>query len=364
MKYRLMLGEAVSASRCQPVVSLICCTLVAAMVAAVMLTTGRAVGAQVSVTSSIDAASSRSIVIRAEPTAGLKAAILERIELIDGISWSIGFGPAIDSNNSKIMDGPRVPVRLAYGESFTRLGVPETIPLPDVSLYASERAEADFGAYQHAAGVTASTGRRYSLAGTAKVPPNLRFLEPLAIVPSTATEAAVLTVVVIVAKDPSMVRAVSGAVASSLGNVDSSKISIESSRDLEQLRQDVDRQLGRFGRNLVAAILGVTGLLVAVMLFCLVLLRRKDFGRRRALGASRSFIVVLMLTQTGIMAAVGTAGGLLTSTAVLILGGDPLPTPKFYLALSVAAVCTAVAATAFPARMAADRDPIRELRVP
>jgi putative ABC transport system permease protein len=359
-----VLREALATSRSQPVISAISFVLMAAMVTAVMLTTGKAVGSQEAVLSSVDAVTSRSIVVRAEPSAGLNAAALDRIDMIDGVSWAVGFGPATDASNVRIAGGPKVPVRLAYASSFASLGIPRTIPLPGRSLYASRQAADQMGAVQDAVGVATTGGREYSLVGVLKMPRNLRFLEPLAIVPSEPDRAAGLSVMVVVVNSPTMANAVARAVASSLGETDASKVTIESSQELAQLRKDVDRQLSRFGRNLVIAILGITSSLIAVMLYSLVLLRRKDFGRRRALGASRGFIVLMLLAQTGYAAVASTIAGLGVSAVILAIGGDPLPTPSFCLALGVLTVSTALAATALPAAAAANRDPIRELRVP
>ena len=359
-----MLGEAFAASRSQPVISAISFVLMAAMVTAVMLTTGKAVGSQEAVLSSVDAVTSRSIVVRAEPSAGLDATALDRIGMIDGVSWAVGFGPAVDANNIRIAGGPKVPVRLAYASSFASVGIPRNIPMLGRSLYASREAADQMGAVQGAAGLATTVGREYSLVGVLKTPKNLRFLEPLAIVPSESNQAAGLSVMVVVVDSPTMADAVARAVASSLGETDASKVTIESSQELAQLRKDVDRQLSRFGRNLVIAILGITSSLIAVMLYSLVLLRRKDFGRRRALGASRSFIVLMLLAQTGYVAAASTIGGLGLSAAILAIGGDPLPTARFCLALGVLTISTALSATALPAAVAANRDPIRELRVP
>jgi len=103
---------------------------------------------------------------------------------------------------------------------------------------------------------------------------------------------------------------------------------------------------------------------MAVLLSGLVMMRRKDFGRRRALGASRGLIVALLLVQTAQLAVAGVVAGLIAACSVLLLSGDPVPTAEFSAALGVLAVAAATAAAAPPAVLASRRDPVRELRVP
>jgi putative ABC transport system permease protein len=96
----------------------------------------------------------------------------------------------------------------------------------------------------------------------------------------------------------------------------------------------------------------------------LVILRRKDFGRRRALGATRALIVCLVLTQTLGLAAGGAVLGTAIATLVLSFDGDPLPGIAFTSGICVLAIAVSLVAAVVPATFASRRDPIRELRVP
>lgn len=111
-------------------------------------------------------------------------------------------------------------------------------------------------------------------------------------------------------------------------------------------------------------IFSVTALLVAAILFGLVMLRRKDFGRRRALGASQGLIVSLILTQVGTLSLLGASIGTAVATVAIVAGGDPMPGPDFVVAINVLAVGVGVIAAVIPAAAAARRDPLVELRVP
>lgn len=114
----------------------------------------------------------------------------------------------------------------------------------------------------------------------------------------------------------------------------------------------------------MAIIFAVTGVLVAAMLYGLVMMRRKDYGRRRALGATRALVMGLMLLQVGVLAIAGAAVGAGAAFVALALSGDPQPPAGYYAAIAVLAAALATGASIIPALAAATRDPVRELRVP
>ena len=145
---------------------------------------------------------------------------------------------------------------------------------------------------------------------------------------------------------------------------DSSKVSVRTSEELAQLRGLIQSQLGSSSRALVLGLLAMTAVLVAVILFGLVMMRRRDFGRRRALGATRGYIVVLLLTQTGLLAVIGVAAGVSAATIAAVAVRGPLPDAAFASAVGVLAVIAATLAALVPATVASRREPIRELRVP
>ena len=83
-----------------------------------------------------------------------------------------------------------------------------------------------------------------------------------------------------------------------------------------------------------------------VIVWGFVLSRRKDLGRRRALGATRATIIALVVGQVALTAALASAIGALLCTATLALLNTPTPPASL------------------PAIFAANRDPLHELRVP
>lgn len=349
----------------QPVASVVTVLMVMGMVLTVMLTTGRTVGAEQRVLGSIDSAGTRSIQVRADTDAGLTSSVLSRIANIEGIEWAAAFSAAVDATNTAVPDGVRVPTRMAYGTQLDRLGIPEASTLPGKLAYASAFALEQLGLPDVAGSLTTTTGAEFAVAGSISTPDFLAGFEPVVLVPQqAATGGETVNVLVVIAERPEFVAPVSDAVLSVLAVDDSSKVTIQTSETLAELRAIVQTQLGTFSRGLVLVTLAVTGVLVAVILYALVMMRRKDFGRRRALGATRGLIVGLLVIQTSLLAFIGLGLGLTVSAAALAATGDPLPGPAFVSALAVLTVATAVLAALVPAVVASTREPIRELRVP
>lgn len=364
-RWRAIAREALATSWAQPVASIVSIVIVAGMCATVLLTTGRTVGAEQAVLGTIDSAGTRSIVVRAEADAGLDQTVLDRIAAIDGIQWAGAFGAATDVRNAAIPGGTRVPVRLAWGDDLSTLGIAEIQPVADKSAYASSAALEQLGMPDGSGGVVTTDGEEYAVVGTIDVPDYLQFLEPVIIVPQQRTEqTSPVGVLVVIADTPDLVGPVSSAVLSVLAVDDPTKVKVSTSESLATLRALVQGQLGSFGRNLVIVIFGLTAVLVAAILYGLVMLRRKDFGRRRALGASQGLIVGLLLTQMAALSAVGAVIGSGAAAIGLAATGDPLPGLDFFVAVSVLAIAVGTIAALLPALAAARRDPLRELRVP
>lgn len=357
--------EAAASAKSQLVTSTLTVLMVAGMICAIMLTTGRTVGAEQEVLASIDSAGTRSILVRAEEGAGVTSDVIDRLQGITGIEWVGAFSGAVDATNSAVPDGTRVPVRLLYSDHVSMLGISDQSAVTGGMAYASPLALSLLGLPDILGGFTLIGGETYGVAGAALTPDFLAQLEPLVIVPqpdATGTER--VAILIVIAETPELVAPVSAATLSVLAADDPTKISVQTSEELAELRGLVEGQLGSFSRGLVLAIMAVTGFLVAILLFGLVIMRRKDFGRRRALGATRALIISLLLTQTATLTLIGIVVGSLVPTGILIAAGDPLPGWSFFAGVGILTIITTLFATLVPAIVASRREPIRELRVP
>lgn len=363
-RWLAVVREALATAWAQPVASIITIVMVAGMCATVLLTTGRTVGAEQSVLGSIDSAGTRSIVIRADADAGLDTSILDRLSHIQGIEWVGAFGAARDAQNAAIPDGTKVPVRLMWSANLTALNIPTGQPVANHTAWASQIALEQLGMTEPVGGLAAVAGGDYAVAGEIPVPDYLSFLQPLIVVPQEADQIGTVSVLVVIASRPDLVAPVSQAVQSVLAVDDPTKVKISTSESLATLRALIEGQLGSFGRNLVVIIFALTAVLVAAILYGLVMLRRKDFGRRRALGASQTLIVGLLLTQVAALAAIGAIIGSTAAVIGLATTGDPLPDIGFIGAVNILAIAVGLIAALLPALAASRRDPLKELRVP
>lgn len=360
-----LIREAASSARSQPVASTITILMVVGMILTVMLTTGRTVGAEQHVLESIDSAGTRSITVRADASSGVTSAVLDRIDGIEGIEWAAGFSSATDSTNTAIPDGIRVPVRRAYGDHLARLGIPQNSPVSDEQAWASDTALEQLGMPDDTGIITLTTGLTAGVGGRIDIPDFLQEFEPVVLIPQRDISGEEpIALLVVIAESPELVAPVSDAVLSVLAPQDPTKVTVQTSEALAQLRGLIEGQLGSFSRELVIALLTLTGLLVAALLSGLVMMRRKDFGRRRALGATRPLIIGLILAQTGILAFTGIIIGTTASAVTLIATGDPWPGLAFTMALGTLTLATTLVAALIPAIIASRREPIRELRVP
>jgi hypothetical protein len=95
-----------------------------------------------------------------------------------------------------------------------------------------------------------------------------------------------------------------------------------------------------------------------------VTLRKQDFGRRRALGATRTNIVTLVAIHYLLVAAIGITTGISIATIVTIRWTDAPPDTTFTTAIALLALIVTIIAALPPALIAAYRDPVRVLRVP
>jgi len=358
-----VMREALSSAWSQPVQSILTFAMVAGMCVSVILTAGRTVGAQERVAATLESPAGRTIVVRAAADAGVTSAILERLRYVRGITWAGAFGPAIDVTNSNIPDGNPVPLRTSWGLETSQSGAPFAAGGDSLAWGSVDALEA-LGMNDHSGTATSAAGTSYSIQGELVTPTYLSDIQPLLVTPQSSRSSGTVAVVVVVAKSPALVKSLIPVVMGLTDASDRSKIKIETSQALESVRSSVNHQLSAFGRGLTLIIFGATGALLAAVLCGLVLLRRRDFGRRRALGASRSLVVSLVLTQTLFVALLASIVGTAAAAATLLLTGDPLPSLTYSIAVAVAATVATIVAAVPPSFLAANRDPIKELRVP
>lgn len=358
---RAVLAEATAITLAQPAMSALTAVVVAALCAVVVLTTGRTVGSEQQVLASIDAAGTRTIVIRAEPDAAVDSSIITRLTGLHGVAWAGAFGPAVDMHNAQLPAGSNVAVRTLTTTDASVLGL--STPRAASSVAVSTSAADRLGLPDVAGALVSREGDVLPVTSRLSPPEFVTFLEPLALQVSDSPVEPV-AVLVILAESPQLVAAVADGARSLLAADDAEAVSVSTSAELAQLRLLVQGQLGGYGRGLVLAVFVLLAAVVAVLMFGLVMIRRKDYGRRRALGATRSLIIALVVTTTSLTSAAGSILGTLVGIGGLVLSNDPLPPTDFVIAVAILATAASVLGSLPPAVAASRRDPLTELRVP
>jgi putative ABC transport system permease protein len=353
--------EALVSARSQPVSSAVTALIVAAVCAVILTTTTQTVQAERRVLSEIDAAGTRSI--RIEDPAGegaIPVESIDRIRRLSGVDWVIGLGPANDVQLASV-DARPVAAMSLFGQ------LPEIVTTAGHSLtvgtaWAGTGAMQTFGLESPAAGVR-SDGKAYSITGAFHALRPLDDLNRSLLVGSGSDDEFVRTIRIQV-RDPRQATDVAVAAMSLLDARDPSKIVVNTAESLNAIREAVQSRLGDFGRRLILVVISVGLLLTAINVWGTVSNRRRDFGRRRALGASRSTIVALVTLQTAASGVVGVTVGLAGPMIFDIVTNQLEPDWPFAAAVGLLALLAAALAAVVPAVVAAYRDPITVLRIP
>lgn len=361
---RAMFAEAWAVARSELVASGLIALLVAGMCVAVVLTAGRSEGVQRQVLASIDAVGTRSIVVRAEPEAGVDSQVITRLAAVEGIEWAGAFGPASDSRNAAFEGGTPVATRALYTLDSSVLEIPSELPIRGPLAFATPRALDVLGLPDRIGTVTTTRLGDLAVVGHVKLPDYLGFLEPHLFVPAEPGVVGPVALVVVVTTSPALVGAVTDVLSQAVAASDPSTVAITTSEAYASLRALIEGELGGFSRALLAVTCGVLAILVAALGYGLVMIQRKNYGRRRALGATRGFIVGLVLVRAVIAGLAGGALGCGVAWIALSMSKDPTPDPPFLVAVGVLAVLTGAAGSLMPAFVASRRDPLTELRVP
>jgi putative ABC transport system permease protein len=368
MQLRGFLREAVVSVAAQRVFAAVTLLVVAGSTFVILSTAGRSAAAQEAVLGRIDAQGTRTVVAQAKGVQpGLTTQTVDQLSRLESVEAVVGLGSVTDATAAAVPEGPKVGVRIGYG----RL---EGQPLLQPAQATGARVAWASPASSHVLGLPTGRGTMRLMDGpelviarSLPVPAFLSGFEPLIVVPAdriVADHPIPLATIVVLARTPQDVDALTGAVRGLLRDVPAEGATIETSSDMAQLREAVGGELTRQSRGIVLGLLGAATAATFLNVWGMVLMRRKDFGRRRALGATRLTIVVLVVTQVLLVAVLGVVFGVAAGNLWLASGGGQQPSLSYTTAVATALVAAAAAAAAVPAGFAARRDPIRELRVP
>jgi len=349
----------------RPVSSVITGLIVAGVCGVILSTTGQSVQAERQVLGRIDEAGTRSVVVTdTKGSAGIRPAAVDRISRLSGVEWVVGFGPATDVHAAGIPGGNPAAVRAVYG----------TLP-PEVvtsgwdmtvgTVLVGPDAQTTLGLDIPAGGVATRDGTDYAVVGWFEAADPLGFLNrSLLATPDPDAVDPVLRTIQVLVDRPEDVAPVADAIYGLLDAQDPTSVGIQTSETLAQIRQAVQGELGRYSRRLVTLILAVGLVLVGLNVYGSITTARRDYGRRRALGASRPDIITLVTIQTLTIGLAGAIVGSLVGGTIIWRLTATAPDAGFTVAVAVLAVLAAGIAAIPPAMVAAWRDPVSILRVP
>lgn len=137
---------------------------------------------------------------------------------------------------------------------------------------------------------------------------------------------------------------------------------IERARELLALRASLAEQIGNLDGAVLLASLLSSLIIVGVIMYGAVQDRRREFGLRRSQGATRSTIGVLVLLESGGLAALGALVGAGTAAGLVAYQAGSAPDPCLTLAAGTLVALTAALGSVPPAILAAYREPLYVLR--
>lgn len=358
--------DALAAARAQLATTVTLAVILATACFAILVTTGQAAASEARVMDHIDSVGTRLIALSDDDgAAGILPDAPAAVARLSDVTWAIGLGQAVDVTNPLLPDA-RVASRVLVG------GLPPEFVI--VQGRAPRSGEAVVGV-SAAVALHVSSGMgsvqvpdaetdAVAVVGIFEATGPVEHLNATVLVETDPESLESLRYLYVMASDVTVVDRLGRVLTSGAPALDPSALTVEEPSGAIALRQVVAGQLGTASRQLMALVMGVGAVIIAVAMLSATGSRRRDLGRRRALGATRSALVAAMLMQTGIASIpgilLGTAGGLATLQAATA----SLPSARFVTGVAGLALLLALVAAAPVVAHAAHRDPLRILRVP
>lgn len=366
MRPLVLLREALATTWAAKVPSSLVAFLVAVMCAATLGTVGRTAAAEQQVNARLDAAGSRVLVVADAKGQGLlPEAVVDQAGTLSTTERVVGTVIPVDVVNHTIgPGGTKVPAWQVVGDLSDVVDLTAgRWPGPGEALVSSA-AQTALGLDDPVGAVALASStdvRDFNVVGS--FTPRTPF-ESYAAGAVIAAPAGMLSDTLnVIVTDSTVAATTQQAVIDLIRPPAFDDLVITSPVTLAELQEQVSGDLSTFGRTLLLGVLGAGALLVAIVVLADVLVRRKDLGRRRALGATRGTIVSLVIGRTLIPALLGAAIGV--GIGLWLTGRyDATPPWSFTTGTATLALLAAAASSIPPALYAATRDPVRVLRTP
>jgi len=363
-----VLREAIKAANRRPWRTLAVAAVALAMCLSVFFTYGQTEGTQRRVMAELESPAARLISISWRlPAGGIDPTATARIASLSQVEWVVGMSPAADIRNAAIMGGTSCPAKVVIGQ------LPGVIPPQpfDDSQYAlvtvnSSKCLGLVYPVGTASPVSAQQVIIHSdavpIIGRLDLPEALSNFQNFTFIwQSGETPVAEIFVLAQRAQD---IPNITEAALALVGANNSSDIAVDSSAERLALYSLLEQELATNSRVIALSVLGAGMAFIGLTLTLSVGSQRRDFGRRRALGASRSMLIVLVILEATIPAFLGSVIGTAAGGAALLLLHGIAPGLPFILSVPILSVLAAVVGSIPAALTAAFRDPVATLRVP
>lgn len=362
-----LLVDSVVGALAQPLATSTMAFVVLVVCASALVTTGQAAVAEQQVVARIDGTGARLLSVVDESGSGqIVAAGLPVVGAVDAVEWVLGLGVVTDVRNAAYPTDERaVASRPVYGRLPTELAIVAG-RAPEVGEAVAGRAAA--AALHLADGVgsvvAADGSSTVPVVGVVAGTGPLARLDETVLVASEESADAVVRTVYLMARDAADVSTLGAALPDALPAADPAALVVDAPEGTVALQAVVSGDLGASARRTMLLVLGVGLVVVVVTTYSATSSRRRELGRRRALGATRSALVVAVLTQLAVAGVAGALLGVVAGLVVVYRLSGALPPASFVGGVAGLAVLVAVVGGTVPAVLAARRDPLKILRVP
>ena len=361
-----LLADTMANARAQLAATLTLILITATACFAILVTTGQSAASEARIMEQIDAAGTRLIALSdSDGAAGILPTAPHQLARISDVTWALGLGTAVDVTNPALPAGHSAS-RLMVGDLPADLTLLQGRPPRPGEAVAGATAAGTLNLGAGLGRITTSDPEAtpVGVVGVFRASGPLAHLNDTILIAAHPDELDTLRYVYVMASDVTAVDRLETVLADSTPALNPAALTIETPTGAIALRDAIAGRLGTASRQLMAVVMAVSAVVIAVTTLATTLARRREFGRRRALGATRSALVGTLLLHTGLCAAAGTALGSVAGLATLTATTGSLPTWQFTTAVAGLTLLLSLAASAPTATIAAHRDPLRILRVP
>lgn len=377
MKTQEIVRETFKSAWAQKIFTLTTASIVAIVSLVVLLTAGQGAALENQVISQMNSIGSKLISVADQgQQPGINPQAVANLETINHVAWVLGLSEVTDYNNSQNQIQETGTAGRVYYDQLPKEFeiIKGRAPNPGEAVI-SEKAAASLGLEKGYGSIAKNTlinhgaliendARIIDVVGIYQPPKGIKTFQEIILIRGNNPQTDTLRYIYVMAKETAQVTALGEAIANSVYADPESQIVVEPPSGIIELSHVISGQVGESGRKTMLIVLGVGVVIIAVIQMTMVSAKRKDYGRRRALGASRSLIVCQVLSQTGVAALPGAVIGATGGYLYLQITQGQTPSLNFTIGVAVLAVVVAVLAAIYPAVISALRDPVRILRVP